>query len=298
MNLTRALAALTAAFLLIVPALCHAAAPLFEPWIDGTSHTEPRMQVQRYDPDTYVIRQSIRTNFEGPFLYLLFGKDRALLLDTGAGGLLVRPTIDRVIDEWTAEHHLNAALPLVVAHSHGHGDHHMGDAEFKDRAKTTLIGLRPEDVAAFFQIADWPHDIAYFDLGGRVLDIIPTPGHQPAHIMVFDERTRLLLSGDALYPGRLYFPTDQFGAYRDSVDRVVAFTKGRHVSHVLGAHIEMAETPGKDFIDGAPNHPDERALELPYSDLLELQAAVHKMGDTPVRDVHNDFIVFPIPPRK
>jgi hypothetical protein len=69
--------------------------PFFKPWINGVSAGEPQMQVQRYDDDTYVIRQSIRTNFEGPFLYLLFGSDRALLIDTGAGGLNVRPMIDR-----------------------------------------------------------------------------------------------------------------------------------------------------------------------------------------------------------
>src|SRR6202035_3644738 len=46
---------------------------LFKPWISGVSAGEPQMQVQRYDDDTYVIRQSIRTNFEGPFLFVLFG---------------------------------------------------------------------------------------------------------------------------------------------------------------------------------------------------------------------------------
>src|SRR5271167_4690064 len=34
-------------------------APLFKPWINGVSADEPQMQVQRYDDDTYVIRQSI-----------------------------------------------------------------------------------------------------------------------------------------------------------------------------------------------------------------------------------------------
>ena len=63
--------------------------PVFQPWIDGTTATEPQMQVQRYDRDTYVIRQSIRTNFEGPFLYLLFGDDQATLLEFhGENGLV------------------------------------------------------------------------------------------------------------------------------------------------------------------------------------------------------------------
>ena len=101
--------------------------PLFKPWINGVSADEPQMQVQRYDDDTYVVRQSIRTNFEGPFLYLLFGSDRVLLIDTGAGGLTVRPTIDRVLAEWAGRHH-RISIPLIVAHSHSHGDHHQGDA--------------------------------------------------------------------------------------------------------------------------------------------------------------------------
>ena len=289
------LAALAAALVLTLPATA-LAGPLFQPWIGGTATAEPQMQVQRYDADTFVIRQSVKTNFEAPFLYLLFGKDRVLLLDSGAGGLKVRPTVEGVIADWLAAHH-RTAIPLVVAHSHSHGDHRMGDVEFKDRPDTTVVGWTAPEVAAFFHIADWPRDIVKYDLGGRVLDVIPTPGHHPSHIMVFDERTRLLLSGDTLYPGRLYVPTDQFATYRDSIDRVVAFTKTRRVSHVLGAHVEMSTQPGKDFPQAAPTHAGEHALELPYADLLELQAAVHKMGETAAKDVHDDFIVFPLTPR-
>jgi glyoxylase-like metal-dependent hydrolase (beta-lactamase superfamily II) len=288
-------AALLATAALALPAAA-VARPLFAPWIDGTQAAEPQMQVQRYDDDTFVIRQSVKTNFEAPFLYLLFGKDRVLLLDTGAGGLAVRPTVDGVIAGWLKAHH-RTAIPLVVAHSHSHGDHRMGDSEFRDRPDTAVVGWTAPEVAAFFKIADWPRDVAKFDLGGRTLDVIPTPGHHPSHIMIFDEKTRLLLSGDALYPGRLYFPVDQFGAYRDSIDRVVAFTRGRHVKYVLGAHIEMTRSPRQDFPQGAPSHPIEHPLALPYADLLELQAALHRMGETPARDMHDDFIVSPLTPR-
>jgi hydroxyacylglutathione hydrolase len=290
------LVALIAAALVLAAPAAALAKPLFAPWIDGTAASEPQMQVQRYDADTFVIRQSVKTNFEAPFLYLLFGKDRALLLDTGAGGLKVRPTIDGVIADWLKAHH-RTSIPLVVAHSHSHGDHTAGDAEFKDRPDTVVVGWTAPQVAAFFKIADWPRDIVTFDLGGRALSVIPAPGHHPSHIMIFDPKTRLLLSGDSLYPGRLYVPSNLFSDYRDSIDRVAGFTKDRRVSHILGAHVEMTTTPGKDFQDAAPTHPNEHALELPYSDLLELQAALHRMGDSVVRDVHDDFIVFPVPPR-
>jgi hydroxyacylglutathione hydrolase len=265
---------------------------LFKPWINGVLRGEPQMQVQRYDDDTYVIRQSIRTNFEGPFLYLLLGSDRALLIDTGAGGLKVRPTIDRVIAQWAARHH-RTSIPLVVSHSHSHGDHHQGDAEFQDRPDTTVVGLYPTDVADFFKIADWPNQIVSYDLGGRVLDIIPTPGHQSAHIMMFDRKTRFLFSGDSLGPYRLYIPMNEAKTYRDSIDRVAAFTKSKRVSWILGAHIEMTTKPGELILDEAPSHPDEHVLEISYSNLPELQTALHAMGDNLEQQAHRDFVIFP-----
>ena len=270
--------------------------PRFAHWIDGVTASEPETQVQRIDADTFVIRQSVKTNFEAPFLYLLFGKDRALLIDSGAGGLRIRPTIDRIVDEWRAKHG-GRPLRLVVAHSHGHGDHHQGDDEFRDRPDTEVVGLAPEDVAAFFHITGWPDGIARFDLGGRILDIIPTPGHQPAHIMVYDARTRLLFSGDMLYPGRLYVPRDKFGEFRASADRLAAFAATHPIRALLGAHIEMTTAPGQDYPMKAAAHPAEHPLPLPPSAIGELQQAVAKMGSAPVADRHADFIVYPLPPR-
>jgi len=271
-------------------------APQFAHWIDGLTANEPETQVQSIDADTFVIRQSVKTNFEAPFLYLLFGKDRALLIDTGAGGLKVRPTVDRVIAEWRAKHG-NRQIRLVVAHSHGHGDHHAGDDEFRDRPETDLVGLKPEQVAAFFHIARWPDEIARFDLGGRMLDIIPTPGHEPAHIMVYDTRTQLLFSGDMLYAGRLYVPDGKFGEFRASADRLAAFAAKHPIRALLGAHIEMTTTPGQDYPMEAPTHPSEHPLPLSPSVIGELQQAVTKMGATPKIDRHPDFIVYPLPPR-
>ena len=45
----------------------------------------PDWQIHQYNEDFYILRQSGCTHYEKPFLYLLFGKDKALLEDTGAG---------------------------------------------------------------------------------------------------------------------------------------------------------------------------------------------------------------------
>jgi Zn-dependent hydrolases, including glyoxylases len=293
----RHLALLMVSSCLLVASPSAAQAPHFAPWIDGTSADEPEMQVQKIDADTFVIRQSVRTNFEAPFLYLLFGKDKALLLDSGAGGLQVRPTIDKLIKDWQTANGA-ASVHLVVAHSHSHGDHHAGDDEFSGRPDTDVLGLKPQEVAAYFKIGNWPSEIAQFDLGGRVLDIIPTPGHEPAHIMVYDARTQLVLSGDMLYPGRLYVPVDQFDVFRASADRLDAFAKTHPVRALLGAHIEMTSTPGQDYAMSAATHPSEHGLVLEPSVIGELKKALDDAGADPKIDRHDDFIVYPRPVRR
>lgn len=42
------------------------------------------LQLRRVDEATYVLRESMGVTWEAPFVYLLLGSDRTLLLDTGA----------------------------------------------------------------------------------------------------------------------------------------------------------------------------------------------------------------------
>lgn len=276
-----------------------AAAPVLfhEKWIDGTAASEPETQVQALDADTFVIRQSVKTNFEAPFLYLIFGGEKALLVDTGAGGFKIRPTIDRLVERWLAAHH-RARIPLVVAHSHSHGDHIAGDAEFRDRPDTVVVGLKPADVASAFGIENWPTAIGQIDLGGRVLRIIATPGHQSAAVMYYDPRLKILLSGDVLYPGRLYVPINHMTEERDSIDRLVAFAATHRIRAALGTHIEMTRTPGRDYAQAASTHPDEHRLELPAESISVLHAGLTAPLDVAGQtQVHDDFIIAPVPPR-
>ena len=97
------------------------AAALFPPqWINGADcSTETPIQVHQVDENTWILRQSMCTNFEGPFLYLLFGQDKALLEDTGAGNIQVQTQVKSIVDAWVAAHGKPATYPLVVVHTHG-----------------------------------------------------------------------------------------------------------------------------------------------------------------------------------
>jgi glyoxylase-like metal-dependent hydrolase (beta-lactamase superfamily II) len=260
-------------------------------WDDGLAcASAPPIQIWAYNDDTYILRQSLCTNFEGPFLYLLFGQDRVLLQDTGTGAVDVRSAVAGIIQSWLARNG-KPSIELVVTHSHGHGDHVGGDGQFAGAPDTTLVGAGVSAVRSFFGIDPWPTEIVSYDLGGRTLDVLPIPGHQSAHIAVYDRRDRLLLTGDTLYPGRLYI--DVWNDYRASVQRMVDFVEaGSPVEWVLGTHIELDKS-GNDYPFGADQHPDEHALELPYAVLVELNQAVIAQGDTPVYEAHADFILYP-----
>ncbi|TCO51215.1 glyoxylase-like metal-dependent hydrolase (beta-lactamase superfamily II) [Kribbella antiqua] len=249
-----------------------------EQWDDGTDPASPEHQVHWYDERTVIIRQALRTNFEGPFIYLLLGTKRALLLDTGTGDAKLRPIVDELL----------TGQELIVAHTHSHGDHVGGDAEFEN-----VVGRSAEDVAAYFGITDWPNDVVELDLGDRVLDIVPIPGHHASHIAVYDRATRLLFSGDSLYPGRLY--VFDWAAFRASIRRLAAFVAaGNPVEWIVGAHIELTKRPGEDYEMGSAVHPDEHVLQLRPDVLTELAQVLDEAGPEPFRIVRDHFIVYPV----
>lgn len=260
-------------------------------WPDGTDcGSEDPIFVHRYDDDTWILRQSLCTSFEGPFMYLMFGDGRVLLEDTGDGGIPIADVVYGIIDDWLAEQGRDS-IELVVVNSHAHGDHVAGNPQFEGQPNTVVVTPSVAGVSDYFGIDDWPNQAVEFDLGGRIIDVIPIPGHQQSHIALFDHGTGLLLTGDTLYPGRLYI--DDFDAYVASVDRLVDTVPEADVCHVMGTHVEMTDMPGIDFDFGADQHPGEHVLELEWAHLVELRDAVDAMTN-PQIEIHDDFIVYPL----
>jgi hydroxyacylglutathione hydrolase len=266
-------------------------------WIHGVRNqkrgTEPRLQVHEVDTQTFIIRQSKVATYEAPFLYLLFGIDRALLLDTGAmadaDAMPVRATVDDLVQAYLAKHP-REGYELVVAHTHGHGDHVAGDPQFADRPMTTVVATDVESVQRFFGIEQWPSQVATFDLGNRCLEVTGIPGHQVASIAVFDPRTGFLLTGDTVYPGRLY--VNDMPAFVDSLERLVHLCDTRPVTQVMGCHIEMTTTPGRDYPVGTRYQPDEPPLPMTPRQLRDVAAAARAVRARPGAHAFDDVIIF------
>lgn len=146
--------------------------------------------------------------------YLIIGDDRALLIDCGFGIGDLSKTVAGL-----------TLLPLTIVNTHGHLDHTMGNYQFGDG-----IYIHEEDVPELkksyeptergmmlrrfpqetlppeFREQAWIHarlpryhsfkGQPSFDLGGRVVDVIETPGHSPGSICLYDRKEQLLFVGD------------------------------------------------------------------------------------------------------
>ena len=266
-------------------------------WIHGARSkrhaTDPAIQVHAYDEHTLVLRQSKTTSAEAPFMFLLFGNDRALLLDSGATAdprrFPLRETVDGLVDAWLAQHP-RPGYELVVAHTHGHGDHVAGDAQFADRPDTTVVAREVEAVQAFFGLDGSTGQTLDFDLGGRVLELMATPGHHAASVTFYDPWTGILFTGDTVLPGRLY--VKDFPAFTATLHRLVDFAGTHPVTHVLGCHVEMTTRPGRDFPLGATYQPGEAAPQMTVAQLTAVRDAADSVADTPGVHGFDDFIIY------
>jgi glyoxylase-like metal-dependent hydrolase (beta-lactamase superfamily II) len=272
---------------LVISAICFACAtvaadpsprPIDIHWNQGapdcSKTPQPPLQVFQYDAQTYILRESPCATFEAPFMYLLIGNDKALMIDTGdvADPALV-PLARTVMDLLPARG--SSKLPLVVEHTHGHLDHRAGDTQFQPLANVQVVSTDLEHVKHYFGFNDWPNGVDHIDLGGRVVDVIPTPGHYPSHVSYYDRNTALFFSGDFFMPARLIIDnTDEDIA---SARRVADFIKDKPVSYVLGGHVEVDDN-GNTFDWGSTYHPNEHVLQLTKQDLLALPAIVSQFN--------------------
>lgn len=156
--------------------------------------------------------------------YLVIGKDKALLIDTGYGDDNYVEVCRRYTD-----------LPLILFNTHGHGDHIFGNFQFaeaymslrdsamynnsmKRAAQNRAKLIDPEDPdyqAKVDKIVAMPaatlkdiKDGDIIDLGGRELLAREIPGHTEGCMALIDKSHSIVYGGDSMtYWVLLYFPT-------------------------------------------------------------------------------------------
>lgn len=258
-------------------------------WDQGAANcktnSQPSLQVHRYNPQTFILRENLCATFEAPFMYLLIGSSRALLIDTGdveeASKMPLAQTVMQLISQGES-----TPLPLLVVHTHRHKDHRGGDGQFANLPHVEVVGFDLESVRSYYHFTDWPNGLAQIELGDRTVDVIPTPGHNETEVSFYDRNTALFFSGDFLMPGRLLIGDKNTGLA--SANRAAAFVKDRSVSYVLGGHIEFS-SEGKAFPWKSHFHPNEHILQLTKDDLLALPDGVSNFHGSSTQ--HGKFLM-------
>jgi hydroxyacylglutathione hydrolase len=145
-------------------------------------------------------------------IYLVEGLDSALLIDTGIGAADLFSQVKKL-----------TSLPLIVVNTHGHSDHTGANYQFNkifinagdsaearsnsypaaraNAATNMLRGAIPsaddrfKGKEIYFKMVTVT-DGQVFNLGGRHIQIIATPGHTPGSICLLDVEDKLLFTGD------------------------------------------------------------------------------------------------------
>jgi glyoxylase-like metal-dependent hydrolase (beta-lactamase superfamily II) len=145
-------------------------------------------------------------------IYLIEGRDSAMLIDTGLGAADLASFVKKLTNK-----------PLIVLNTHGHPDHSGANYQFakvyihpEDSAaarafnspeartgasKAMLQGNAPSENEIYrgpvfnTKLATLA-DRHVFNLGGRRIEVIWTPGHTPGEICLLDVSSKLLFTGD------------------------------------------------------------------------------------------------------
>ncbi|WP_312558741.1 MBL fold metallo-hydrolase [Atlantibacter hermannii] len=123
--------------------------------------------------------------------------------------------------------------------THGHLDHVGAAAELAAHYGVPIIGPEKEDEfwlqglpaqSQMFGLEEckaltsdrWLNEGDSVTVGKIALQVLHCPGHTPGHIVFFDDRARLLISGDVIFKGgvgRSDFPRGDHAALIDSIKR-------------------------------------------------------------------------------
>ena len=215
-------------------------------------------------PGVYAISEP--RQYEGVTSFLIVGTKRALLFDTGLGVARIGDVVRRLTDR-----------SVTVLNSHTHFDHVGGNAEFEDirnldsrYSRASARGGVPQSIAEYargtlaeervcgplpagatsrdYRLPTWQPtgqvaDGEQLDLGGRMLEVIVTPGHTPDSICLLDRANGLLFTGDTYYSGEIYLwsPETSVAEFTASIDRIAALAPG--LKTLLPAHSAPVAEP-------------------------------------------------------
>ena len=212
--------------------------------------------IDKIDNETIIISEY--RHWEETHCYLLNGKEKSLLIDTGLGISNIYDEVRKLTDK-----------PIAAVATHIHWDHiggHKYFPEFYAHAEELdwLNGKFPLtietvkemvvdrcDLPDDFHVDDYVffqgiptkvlNDYDVIDIGSREIEALHTPGHSPGHLCFWEKDKGYLFTGDLVYKDTLfaYYPSTDPEAYLASLEKVAALP----VKRVFPAHHSLDIQP-------------------------------------------------------
>lgn len=209
--------------------------------------------IEKIDSQTFSLSEY--KHWEETHSYLLCGENKALLIDTGLGVSNIKEVVDELTD-----------LPVTVFTTHIHWDHigghryfdcigvHKEEKEWLSKKFPLSLEVvkkqlteKAHNFPCDFNIDDYkifqvkPQIVFQngyiFDLGGRTIEVIHTPGHSPGHCCFYEHERKYLYCGDLIYKGCLYafYPTTDPKLFYKSIKKIQKYD----IKRVLPGHHDL-----------------------------------------------------------
>jgi glyoxylase-like metal-dependent hydrolase (beta-lactamase superfamily II) len=254
-------------------------------------------EVYKLTEDTYAIYEPFQ--FEEAISYLAVGNEKGVVIDTGTGLGDLKTLIGELTD-----------LPVSVINTHTHWDHIGANSQFDDiscynhpecTGKLTdgvsseklypsitgdsILKPLPENIDPETWSIPSVHpthlfeDGHIFELGGRTLEIIYTPGHSPGSVCLLDKKNRILFTGDTFFPGPLYaHPEDvNIADYIVSIQKIEALLgdfdyvcSGHNDPWVKSEVIQRVSKAFADIMSGGGVYKEDRGLRRYHFDGFDI----------------------------
>ena len=162
------------------------------------------VNIRKLNEETWAIEE------ESVRFFLLIGTNKAILIDSGHFCRNAREIVEQITD-----------LPISVLNTHADPDHIACNHQFD------TVMMNPSEFANLYSKCDEPqlmnlvtiYPESALDLGNRVIELIPLPGHTPGSVAILDTKYRVLFGGDSIQTGNIFMfgPMRNMKAYEMSL---------------------------------------------------------------------------------
>ena len=159
-------------------------------------------------------------------VYVIEGEDKALVIDAGTE----MPHLSKAVATLTDK-------PLMLALTHGHGDHVGGAISFPEAwihpADTSMIGRGAREYGTKINLLS---DGEVIDLGGRQIEVMHTPGHTSGSLTFFDKDHHYGFSGDSFGSTNLLLFAGSFRTLIETTTRAAEYMQANGIDKLYPGH--------------------------------------------------------------